>query len=123
MPFDPTPVVRPAVSKSGVQLAKLRALEEALRGPMPAKWHWDFREVRIAHPCGSAGCALGLAKHLKILPQTASIPFAFRLPHLTVLKVFGRDAPEFYGVHSMSAVTPLMVADALAAIIAREEGL
>lgn len=122
MPFDPTPPTRPAVSRNGVDLDKLRALETALRAPMPEGFTWNYSVVLAERRCGTAGCALGMAKVLGLIPmKTAALGSVaiFGLPSYEASLVF--NSAEFYGRNHHEEVTPLMVADAIAAIIAREE--
>lgn len=119
MPFDPTPIIRPAVSRNGVNLKAARELEDALRNELPSDWHWDFNRVRYAHSCGSAGCAIGLARHIGLVARNDSFVSVLNFSSEDWCKTFTHDG-HGYGV-PIHAVTPLMVADALRAIIAREE--
>lgn len=121
MPFDPTPADRPVVSRNGVELAKLRVLEEALRAEMPQGFVWDFSVAHVEGWCGSYGCALGVAQQIGLIPNALTTlvegGFGMRLKEFEA--IFG--APDGYGTSSPSAVTPIMVADELRKIIAREE--
>lgn len=117
MPFDPSNY---AVSKNGVEIGKLRVLSEALKGEMP-QWRWDFTHIVTPNSCGTAGCAIGLARHLGLIQfEDHDAPDAeFGLS-------FGEMGSLFYttlayGGCAWSAVTPNMVADAIDRIIAREE--
>lgn len=122
MPFDPTPAPKPARSRSGAHLDELRLLESALRKPMPEGKQWDFRKTG---PHRTVGCALCVAEWIGLIPHA---PTGFRLL-IHAVEVFGLSADETYRIFGTAetygvdwnAVTPLMVADALAAVIAREE--
>lgn len=93
-------------------------LIEALRGEMSNEFVWDF--TTIMGPCGTSGCALGLA--CKLWPDsfdTLSDPWAepeqgefFGISEDAARRIF-YDEGEFYGVDALEDVTPAMVADAL----------
>src|SRR5882672_6071109 len=57
MPFDAAGN-RPAINRA--------VLIDALRGQLPEKFTWDFGTFLEEKPCGSVGCALGLAVVLGI---------------------------------------------------------
>lgn len=122
MPFDPTPISRPAVSRNGVRVGDLRELATALRAPMPERFLWDFTYVHRPHKCGTVGCALGLAREMGLLdPREELITNAFGLQYNEVARVFGN--PGHYGAETHNEVRPEQVADALDLIIVREEAV
>jgi hypothetical protein len=94
-------------------------LIEALRAPMPENFEWDFRQIEKEVACGTAGCAMGLAKAMGLLGDC-------RFPCTGVMaKALGIDliknsqleniflSPRYCGVTCMEKVTSTMVADAL----------
>lgn len=44
--------------------AALRVLSERLKGEMPQSFQWEYYTVLSCTPCGTAGCAIGLATEL-----------------------------------------------------------
>lgn len=127
MPFDPTPVTLPAISRNGVELANLRMLADALEREMPEGWTWDFATVH--NDCGTAGCALGLAIFLGIIVHNldAAIATAWGYREKVYFGLDGAEANRIfyemitYGMGTLSDVTPAMVAAELRRVIAREE--
>jgi hypothetical protein len=90
---------------------KLRRLITALREPMPDRFEWDFGIVHARRHCGTAGCAMGLAKKLGIVSRNGGLHWQLGMKFSEACALFGRDA---YGVDP-EAVTPAMVADKLQA--------
>lgn len=130
MPFDPTPDIN-EVSRNGVEIGKLRALSEALKGEMK-DWKWKFRswtDNEENPSCGTAGCAIGLAYAHGLLQGKFDIPVQWMV---------GRVSPPFGMALSdavrcftnvgycetvgldLNAVTPTMVAREIDRVIARE---
>lgn len=118
MPLDATTYEPAARSRSGVHLRELRLLAKALREPMRADWCWNFKFIASPLPCGTAGCALGLAAHLGIISDPGST-VEFGLASRDRERLFLSVAA--YGAPDRGSVTPLMVATAIDTIIAREE--
>lgn len=118
MPFEPFKTDRPAVSRNGVEVGKLRMLSEALKQEMPPTFGWNFQTVLRTTSCGTAGCAIGLAYQLKLLDRETPSTLAFEMAYSDIRRIFGAD--NSYGV-PMSRVTPAMVAAELDRFIAREE--
>lgn len=140
MPFDPSNY---AVSKSGVQVGKLRQLSEALRREMPPGFEWAFEEIHVTRKdyppfwrmlffgelpdCYSAGCALGLAHVIGLLPNGQYLDAekvqdgAYSLFGLSKEETGLTFGTHGYDVERPEDVMPWMVADALDRIIAREE--
>jgi hypothetical protein len=92
-------------------------LVDALRRQLPENFQWDFNVVQRTTRCGTAGCAIGLARIVGILPQDFNFTYGRIEPY------FGDTGDLFhckdvdgivprYGV-SVRQVTPSMVADAL----------
>ena len=114
MPFD--------INEAAPDIRR-RVLIDALRGKLPEGFEWDFSVVeRKAPGCGTAGCAIGLARSLwpgKRLPiwydrprEPARLANFFGIPVSAVEKIFltswhyGENVP-------MSEITPKMVASKL----------
>lgn len=108
MPFDPSPIDRPARSKNGMNLAGLRILEAALRQPRPV-WG-DFRG------CGT--CALEVGRRIGLGATTYEIISGLGIKDGDIRVFF---APSMFGLQTRYEVQPHHVADAIAAIIRREE--
>ena len=114
MPFDSTVV-------EDVTVTRRKQLVEALRDPKLAEHHkWDFSAVGGATRCGSAGCAMGLARTMwsHLLPSSKDIEDWFGLPTAVAVDVFADPFGRTYGGVELAEVTPLMVADALEATYA-----
>jgi hypothetical protein len=105
------------------ELARALDHEEEWR----SKIEWDYNVVEMETRCGTAGCAIGLARALW-----------GSNPHATSFETFGileREASEiFYGYHrsypadpldvdncDFDAVTPGMVANAIRDVLSRYE--
>jgi hypothetical protein len=112
MPFDGSQIETPTLRRA--------MLIDALRHPMPDGWIWNFEFQQRAHICGSAGCALGLARKLGLWNGREPVETAFDLTtrDAAIFHSFGdcnTPIAPWYGVHN-SQVTPSMVADALEAV-------
>ncbi len=107
MPFD-----------SGDESPSLRVsiLVEALRGKMPDNFKFNFRTLLEEEPCGSVGCALGLAallwpKHKKMLTRCLDEPNQakfFGISEEDVCKIFWDRGPRdgaFYRAEHPRATT------------------
>jgi hypothetical protein len=129
MPLDDTNFILPAVKPATFDpvlregLAGLAQLSEALRHPewWAARNHkWAYRVSLETTGCGTAGCAIGVAKIL--WPAQAK-----SVSCLARHEFFAIDLPEdhniFFAVGEetylpMAQVTPAMVADAIDALLA-----
>jgi hypothetical protein len=106
MPFDGTET--PALRRA--------RLIEVLRSPMPNTWKWDFGVTEEEHECGTAGCALGLARQL--WPEMNDF-HAIRDREAAFFGITKDQAfSVFFGPYRgcFASVTPEMVADRLEAI-------
>jgi hypothetical protein len=142
MPFDPTPM---EVSRSGVEVGKLRRLSEALKGEMPKGFRWAFEEIYVEKTTQPswfkavlwgekpqveiAGCALGLATFLGIFPNARYLDAdkvqegryaLFGLSRDDSRLVFGVYGYWHHEVYDPAEVMPWMVAAAIDRIIERE---
>lgn len=92
-------------------LTPLKQLITALRSPLPDNFQWDFNSIHKPTPCGSAGCALGLAEELGLpnrcnrWERLTGIPFNY-LQDIFYGNVFG-------GEIDYDDITPVMIADKL----------
>ncbi len=113
MPFDPISFKEkfPFIpSKEG-----LRVLARALRAPLPLGFTWDFGETFYWTECGSAGCAMGLAKILwpeqRLRAYSRELSEKFQIPEDDATKLFvplmGSDKLR------MNEVTPTVIADVI----------
>jgi hypothetical protein len=134
MPFDDHIAVTPHTDNpvSETPAMRLARLIAALRAPLPHAFRWDFNvicsqdyaddDVEGQHPCGTVGCALGLA--CQLWPEMRgtfqgisdeAIGAFFGISGDAAYDVFFGDA-RFYGPWQNDDVTPAMVADALASL-------
>lgn len=122
MPFDNKEFDSPLIFTPGKE--GLRKLAYLLRQQMPAKFEWKYGVVYAESECGTAGCAMGLARF--VWPEAAAaIPLLFRgtaTDAATVARLF--DMPLevaedifFFGYacksRRHSEIKPVAVADAI----------
>lgn len=86
-------------------------LIEALRQPMPEGHTWDFDVLLNRHPCGTTGCALGVAKLIFGSDADVTHTEFWGITEAQYGDLFTRDG-HTYGV-PVDEVTPAMVAEAL----------
>lgn len=108
MPFDGT---------KAPEVVARQLLIDALRRPMPEFFHWDYSSIEEIHPCGTAGCAMSLARAIGLVSHserccTAVIGPLLGLSDENAEDIFLGTHPAYDGI-DMSAITPEMVADAL----------
>lgn len=93
-------------------------LIDALR-TLPPDFEWNFQRRLYATPCGSAGCAVGLAAHIGLIPHNSVEPFretyrALGLSNRTGDSLFGPVSLDKNRYRRpMEQVSAAMVADAL----------
>jgi hypothetical protein len=106
MPFD---------GKLYPQVEARARLVRALREPMPSDFEWYFGVAftDVCSPCGTTGCAMGLAYMLGIveIPCVEAMKSSLGLSKYDTTMIF--LTRSFYGVDDFCDVTPAMVADAL----------
>lgn len=114
MPLDQTNWKQDTETKPDLSKPSLEGLSWLLRH-LPANHIWDFRAVGGKTPCGSAGCAIGLADAVWGMNTFRAV--YYRLAPESVLDKLFIDALGGYGVPH-SAVTPTMVADRIDSYLA-----
>lgn len=117
MPFDGIDA-HPALNRT--------RLIHALRAQLPKNFRWEFGEFELRNDvgCGTAGCAMGLAKFIGIVgdADVETVCAAIGIPPRAGYRIFwpGHMDEETFGPygaeHDYDSVTPQMVADALEAL-------
>lgn len=92
----------------------LAQLSAALRREMPPSFAWNFGVIHVKSPCGSAGCALGLA--IELWPSTRHDLLSGEADLLCgCFGISGEAAVRFFCDTAYrvpwQSVTPTMVAD------------
>lgn len=107
-----------------MNLSAIQTLIAALRAPMPKHFNWDFNTIYDEKPCGSVGCAIGLAKTIGLIDgaSRAELSTALGLSLFTSKAIFvphcyPDGTAEGYGDTLYEEVTPFMVADKLEQLI------
>lgn len=105
----------------------IQTLITALRAPMPKHFNWDFNTIYDEKPCGSVGCAIGLAKTIGLIDSAsrAELSTALGLSLLASKAIFvphcyADGTAESYGNTLYEEVTPFMVANKLQQLLDNE---
>lgn len=102
--------------------AAIQTLITALRAPMPKHFNWDFNTIYDEKPCGSVGCAIGLAKTIGLIDSASRAElstalglslFTSKAKAIFVPHCYYDGTAEGYGDTLYEEITPAMVADKL----------
>lgn len=110
-------------TKPDLSKPSLEGLSWLLRREMPKNHTWNFAISFELTECGTAGCALGVARCIWGTPIFRNNdPWRiFGIPHDEYKKIFHAGASSWYGVPD-NCVTPTMVADRIDAYLAQRHG-